>query len=80
MMFVELDWQAAVVAVIVLAAAAYFARRALARLRSFGGGAKADVPACGNCEQGEKPSTNAPTAKVLVQIAPSKNATRARGR
>jgi hypothetical protein len=80
MTFAGIDWQTVAVALIVLAAAGYFARRALARLRSFGAGSKAAAPACGNCEQNDKPRAPAPNAAVLVQIAPAKNATRGRGR
>lgn len=72
------DWQPAAVALIVLAAAAYVARRALARLRSMRAGAKPGAPACGNCE----PERNAPAGgmapKVLVQIEPPKRAARRR--
>lgn len=81
MTFPGLDWQAVAVAVIVLAAAVYFLRRAVTRLRSFRAGAKTAAPACGNCERNEAPRAQAPAAKVLVQISSSKNATKqGRGR
>ncbi|HYN84503.1 MAG TPA: hypothetical protein VER32_04575 [Pyrinomonadaceae bacterium] len=76
MTFLGFDWQKVAVALIVSAAAVYFLLRALARLRSFGAGAKRGAPACGNCEQNERPRAQA--AKVLVQIAPSKNVRRGR--
>ncbi len=72
------DWQAAAVALIVLTAAVYVARRAFARLLSMRAGAKSGAPACGGCEQDKKSAASAPAAKVLVQIAPSKNAARRR--
>lgn len=77
-MFASFDWQAAAVALIVLAAAAYVARRALARLLSMRAGAKSGATACGGCEQDKKSPANGTAAKVLVQIAPSKNAARRR--
>ena len=65
------DWQALAVALIVLLALAYVARRGLARLRSFRlrGGSKASACAtgCGNC--GDEKETARP-ANVLVQISP----------
>ncbi len=68
------DWQSIAVALVVLAAAAYVARRAWARLRSMRAGAKSAV-ACGSCGDGgscgeghAKPAARATQATVLVQI------------
>ena len=62
------DWQSIAVALVVLAALAYVARRALARLRSMRAGAKSQV-ACGSCGEGDaKPLRAAPQPTVLVQI------------
>lgn len=62
------DWQSIAVALIVLAALLYVARRAWARLRSMRAGAKSPVD-CGSCgDGGAKPTTRAPQATVLVQI------------
>ena len=64
------DWQTIAVAIIVLGALAYTARRGLARLRSFRAGGRSSVPACatgcGGC--GEEKETARP-ANVLVQIS-----------
>jgi hypothetical protein len=66
-----LDWQAIAVALIILCALAYTARRGLARLRSFRAGGKSNAPACatgcGGC--GEEKETARP-ADALVQISP----------
>ena len=62
------DWQSIAVALVVLAALAYVARRAWARLRSMRAGAKSTLD-CGSCGSGDaKPRPTAPQAKVLVQI------------
>lgn len=62
------DWQSIAVALVVLAALAYVARRAWARLRSMRAGAKPALD-CGSCAGGDaKPHPSAPQAKVLVQI------------
>ena len=62
------DWQSIAVALVVLAAAAYVARRAWARLRSMRAGAKSALD-CGSCASGDaKPPPTAPQATVLVQI------------
>ena len=65
------DWQALAVALIVLCALAYVARRGLARLRSFRTRGRNNAPACatgcGNC--GDEKETARP-ANVLVQISP----------
>jgi hypothetical protein len=64
------DWQAIAVALIILCALAYTARRGLARLRSFRAGGKGNAPSCatgcGNCG-GEKETAR--PANVLVQIS-----------
>jgi hypothetical protein len=66
-----LDWQSIAVALIVLCALAYTARRGLARLRSFRAGGQGNAPACatgcGNC--GDEKETARP-ANALVQISP----------
>ena len=68
----KFDWQTIAVALVVACAAFYVARRALARLRSFRAGAKADcATGCGKC--GDEPVAAQPV-KVLVQINPSKRA------
>ncbi len=65
------DWQALAVALIVLCALAYVARRGLARLRSFrlrGGGKASDcATGCGGCGNEKEPTR---PANVLVQISP----------
>jgi hypothetical protein len=62
------DWQSIAVALVVLAALAYVARRAWARLRSMRAGAKSSID-CGSCGNvGGKPRPTAPQATVLVQI------------
>jgi hypothetical protein len=62
------DWQTAAVALIVLAALLYVARRALARLRSMRAGRGGAAPtACGNCPP-ERPAVQARAPRVLVQI------------
>jgi hypothetical protein len=67
-----LDWQAIAVALIVLAALCYTARRALTRLRSFstsgrGGAASSCATGCGKC--GDEGTTAAPPANAFVQIS-----------
>lgn len=69
-----LDWQNILVALIVLAAVGYVARRGLQRLRSFRAG-KGDSAAdcatgCGSCAESQKPSTTPRT--VFVEIGRSK--------
>ena len=68
------DWQTIVVVLIILAALAYVARRALSRLRSFRLSKRQGAPACstgcGACGEA-KPETRA--APLVVQITPSKN-------
>jgi len=63
-----MDWQTIIVAVIILAALAYTARRGLARLNSFRAN-KTGAPCstgCGSCGGVEKPATK--PATVLVSI------------
>ncbi|HVF57167.1 MAG TPA: hypothetical protein VM934_13510 [Pyrinomonadaceae bacterium] len=66
----RLDWQAVAVALIIIAALAYTARRALGRLRSFRAsgrtGAAACETGCGSC--GGEPKVAARSAPALVQI------------
>ncbi|HEV2860683.1 MAG TPA: hypothetical protein VGX48_06745 [Pyrinomonadaceae bacterium] len=64
-----IDWQMAAVALIVLAALLYVARRGLARLRSFkaSGAAAGCATGCGKCGESEKPVVT-PAGPVLVQI------------
>ena len=68
------DWQTLVVALIILAACAYVARRGLKRLRSFRlsgqGGARACETGCGSCGGEVRPATE--PAQVLVQIKASR--------
>ena len=62
------DWQSIAVALVVLAAFLYVARRAWARLRSMRAGAKSTLD-CGSCAGGDaKPRPAAPQATALVQI------------
>ncbi|HYH86676.1 MAG TPA: hypothetical protein VEX60_14580 [Pyrinomonadaceae bacterium] len=67
------DWQSIAVALIVAAALFYVARRGLARLRSFRGGAasveSSCATGCGNC--GDEKAAARP-ANVLIQIRPSR--------
>jgi hypothetical protein len=67
------DWQSIAVALIVAAALFYVARRGLARLRSFRGGATSVeascATGCGNC--GDEKVTARP-ANVLIQIRPAR--------
>jgi hypothetical protein len=83
MTFWTADWQTVAVAVIVLAALAYTARRALARLRSLVGparGAASDCATgcgkCGDAEAGARPSAKSPAREPLVQIKPHSRANR----
>lgn len=76
-----LDWQNILVALIVLAAVAYVARRGLQRIRSFRAGkgdsasaAPSCATGCGSCVESEKPSTTPRT--VFVEIGRSKTLTR----
>ena len=77
------DWQSIAVALIVLAALLYTARRALARLRSFstsgrGGSASSCATGCGKCgDDGE--ATTARPANALVQISSSRTQPRSGG-
>ena len=67
------DWQSIAVALVVLAAFLYVARRASARLRSMRAGAKSAVD-CGSCGNDDaKPRPTAPQATVLVQIGRQRN-------
>jgi hypothetical protein len=62
------DWQSIAVALVVLAAMLYVARRAWARLRSMRAGSQS-ASGCGSCGNSDtKPRSNAPQATVLVQI------------
>ena len=66
------DWQSIAVALVVLAALAYVARRAWARLRSMRAGAKSAID-CGSCGNADaRPGPAAPQATVLVQIGRSR--------
>lgn len=72
-----LDWQDILVALIVLAAVGYVARRGLRRLRSFRAGKKDDsasasscMTGCGSCGESQKPLTTPRT--VFVEIGRSK--------
>ncbi|HEV2765069.1 MAG TPA: hypothetical protein VGV38_18955 [Pyrinomonadaceae bacterium] len=73
------DWQSIAAALVILAACAYVARRAWARLRSFraaGGGASCET-GCGKCGDDELdalPKTATP--KPLVQIGRAKQTRR----
>jgi hypothetical protein len=60
------DWQAIAVALIILGALLYVARRALARLRSFRASRAACATGCGRCGDEETPAQTAPP---LIQIA-----------
>ncbi len=63
------DWQTAVVILIVLAAALYVGRMALARVRSMRGRGAASLPdCCSGCDSKEPKRSDAPAPKVLVQI------------
>ena len=63
------DWQTAVVVLIVLAAALYVGRTALARVRSMRGRGDASLPdCCSGCGAGETKRPDTPAPKVLVQI------------
>jgi membrane protein implicated in regulation of membrane protease activity len=73
-MFMNLDWQAIAVALIVAGALLYVGRRALMRLRSFKAG-KGDSCAtgCGTCGDVDAPLRQ---SNVLVQVGKSKGASR----
>ena len=73
------DWQTVVVALVVLAALLYVARRAQARLRSLraSGAATSCETSCGSCGGDAKPAPSTP-AKVLVQIGRGDPAARRR--
>jgi hypothetical protein len=68
------DWQSIVVALIILGALVYVARRGLSRLRSFGMSTKDDgagcATGCGKC--GEGPVAPTRPANVLVQLSSSR--------
>jgi hypothetical protein len=70
-----LNWQNILVALIVLAALCYVARRGLQRLRSFRASRGSSESAscetgCGSCNESQKPSTTPRT--VFVEIGRSK--------
>jgi len=70
------DWQSIAVALIVLAALIYTARRALARLRSFstsgrGGADSSCATGCGKC--GDAEATAARPANAFVQISSTRS-------
>ena len=74
-----IDWQTIAAALVILAACAYVARRAWARLRSFRasggrGGAASCATGCGKCGD-EGGAVTTPT-KPLVQVARGKGARR----
>lgn len=73
------DWQTITVALIILAALFYVARRGFARLRSFSLNAKSNggtcATGCGKCGGEEAPKR---PANVLIQIGSSKTAARRR--
>ena len=78
-----LDWQAIAVALIVLAALCYTARRALARLRSFstsgrGGAASSCATGCGKCGDDEEAPAARP-ANAFVQISSTRSQPRSGG-
>ena len=77
-----LDWQNILVALIVVAAFGYVARRGLKRLRSFragkGDSAAACETGCGSCGESQKPSTT--TRTVFVEIGRSKTLPRSNTR
>ena len=60
-----IDWQTTAVALIVLAALLYVARRGLARLRSFRASSSC-ATGCGKCGESEEQAKSA--GSVLVQI------------
>jgi hypothetical protein len=66
------DWQTIAVALIILAACVYAARRGWARLRSFraaGANTPACTTGCGSCGSGDSEADKTtPHANVLVQI------------
>jgi len=71
------DWQTIAVALIVLAALIYTARRALARLRSFstsgrGAAASSCATGCGKCGDDEEAPAARP-ANVFVQISSNRS-------
>ncbi|HEX8852381.1 MAG TPA: FeoB-associated Cys-rich membrane protein [Pyrinomonadaceae bacterium] len=63
------DWQTIAVALIILGALVYVARRGIRRLRSFGtqAGAPPCATGCGSC--GGEPATKTKAAPLLVQIS-----------
>ncbi len=73
------DWQTIAVVLIILAALAYVARRALSRLRSFRLSKRQGAPACstgcGACGEAKQPARPAPT---FVRISPSAKTSRRR--
>lgn len=60
-----LDWQNTAVALIVLAALLYVARRGLSRLRSFRASSSC-ATGCGKCGESEKQAK--PAGSTLIQI------------
>ncbi|HZB44310.1 MAG TPA: FeoB-associated Cys-rich membrane protein [Pyrinomonadaceae bacterium] len=75
------DWQTIAVVLIILAALAYVARRALSRLRSFRLSKRQGAPSCstgcGACGEAKQPARTAPT---FVRISPSAKTPRRRTR
>ena len=73
------DWQTIAVVLIILAALAYVARRALSRLRSFRLSKRQGAPSCstgcGACGEAKQPARTAPT---FVRISPSAKTPRRR--
>ena len=75
--FMNLDWQAVAVALIVAGALLYVGRRALKRLRSFkvGKGGGSCATGCGTCGDVDAPLRR---SDVLVQVGGTKGASRPR--
>ena len=67
------DWQTFAVTLIILAALAYVARRALARLRSFRLSKRQGAPACptgcGSCDDAKTKTTTAPPLTRITRRA-----------
>ncbi len=76
------DWQTITVALIVLCAVAYVARRGWSRLRSFratdnGNHENSCATGCGGCGSDKPQAATVAPAKVLVQISHTGSAARA---